>query len=210
MSALPRLPPHKLSESPNSRAIEIGEWVITAKTNPISNASECDALQATLQGMPLPEMTFGNNALELEHKPSGWKYLFQTENALREVKNGALVDGDGGVKVGYADAWLKSRCVLSDIHASYIILIKAAQANPHSSLCLIPSQQNRTIGHIPQLILDRPRMCRQVPCLGVRPMKQTLGISSRWRNSRARIPSCSTQRSPCLKTSSMIMALHIF
>ena len=109
MTALPSLPPHKLTETPNSRTIEIGEWIITGRTNPISNAAECDTLQAWLQGMPLPEMTFGNNSLELEHKPSGWKYAFDTADALKAVRNGELGEGDGGVKVGYADAWLKSR-----------------------------------------------------------------------------------------------------
>lgn len=115
MSSAPtqQLPEHKLSESPNSRTIEIGDWVITAQTNPISNAGECDALQAALQGMSLPEMTFGNNSLYLEHRASGWKYTFSTEEALKAVKNGELAEGDGGVKVGYAEAWLKSRCVLS-------------------------------------------------------------------------------------------------
>jgi type 2A phosphatase activator TIP41 len=102
------VPEHKLSESPNSRSIDIYDWTITASTNPISNASELDALQACL-GIPLPEMTFGNNYLSLEHRPSGWKYSFTTGRALKEVKNGPLEEGDGGVKVGYADAWLKSR-----------------------------------------------------------------------------------------------------
>ncbi|KAH7923654.1 TIP41-domain-containing protein [Leucogyrophana mollusca] len=108
MSAAVAVPQHKLSESPNSRAIEINGWVITASTNPISNALECDALQASL-GFALPEMTFGNNYLSLEHIPSGWKFTFDTASALKGVKEGELVDGDGGVKVGYADAWLKSR-----------------------------------------------------------------------------------------------------
>lgn len=103
------LPQHKLSESPNSRTIEIGEWVITAQTNPISNAMELDVLQSKLSGLPLPEMTFGSNSLDLEHKASGWKYKFTTEHALKGVKNGELGDGDGGVKVGYADAWMQSR-----------------------------------------------------------------------------------------------------
>ncbi|CCM00181.1 uncharacterized protein FIBRA_02209 [Fibroporia radiculosa] len=102
-------PHHTLKESPNSRTIEIGEWIITAQTNPISNAGELDALQAKMGGIPLPEMTFGNNSLELEHKSTGWKYAFTTEQALKAVKNGDLEDGDGGVKVGYAEAWLKSR-----------------------------------------------------------------------------------------------------
>lgn len=111
MSSAVSLPYHTLQESPNSRAIQIGEWVITARTNPISNAGELDSLQANVGGMPLPEMTFGSNMLELEHKASGWKYIFDTEEALKGVKNGELTEGDGGVKVGYADAWLKSRFV---------------------------------------------------------------------------------------------------
>ena len=106
MSAM--VPQHKLSESPNSRSIEINDWLITASTNPISNAGESDALQTTL-GIPLPEMTFSNNSLALEHHASGWKYAFCAADALASVKNGKMGEGDGGVKVGYADAWLKSR-----------------------------------------------------------------------------------------------------
>ena len=112
MAAAMAIPEHKLSESPNSRTIEIGDWVITATTNPISNATECDALQAALSGMPLPEMTFGNNFLELMHVPSSWCYAFTTNEALRCVKNGELVEGDGGVKVGHSEAWLQSRYVV--------------------------------------------------------------------------------------------------
>ncbi len=111
MSSAVALPQHRLLESPNSRTIEIGPWTITASTNPISNAGQCDMLQAAIGGIPLPEMTFGSNSLQLEHKESGWKYSFKTEEALKGVKNGELEDGDGGVKVGYADAWLKSRYV---------------------------------------------------------------------------------------------------
>jgi len=108
MASAVRLPKHTLEESPNSRTININDWTITAWTHPISNALELDAIQASV-GFPLPEMTFGNNILELEHKPSGWKYEFTALDALKEVKCGPLEDGDGGVKVGYADAWLKSR-----------------------------------------------------------------------------------------------------
>lgn len=127
------LPKHSLLESPNSRSILIGNWRITASTNPISNASQCDALQASL-GIPLPEMTFGNNTLKLEYRSDGrfdtdkgdtgsengddepenpeiqgWVYEFNTESALKSVKKGEMEPGDGGVKVNYADAWLKSR-----------------------------------------------------------------------------------------------------
>ncbi|KZP20123.1 type 2A phosphatase activator TIP41 [Athelia psychrophila] len=107
-SAAQAVPHHTLQESPNSRSIEINDWLITASTNPISNSGECDALQSKL-GFPLPEMPFGNNYLSLEHRSSGWKYAFSTSEALQCVKNGELTAGDGGVKVGYADAWLKSR-----------------------------------------------------------------------------------------------------
>ncbi|PPQ79507.1 hypothetical protein CVT25_003388 [Psilocybe cyanescens] len=99
MSAIPQ---HKLLESPNSRSIDVNAWLITASTSSISNASECDALQASL-GIPIPEMTFGNNHLTLEHRPSGFKYSFTTPKALEAVKKGVLGEGDGGVKVGYAD-----------------------------------------------------------------------------------------------------------
>ncbi|KAG6373808.1 TIP41-like family-domain-containing protein [Boletus reticuloceps] len=102
------VPQHTLSESGSARTIDIYGWVITASTNAISNASECDALQAAL-GFPLPEMTFGNNYLSLEHRPSGWKLVLDTKGALSAVKGGELEEGDGGVKVGYADAWLRSR-----------------------------------------------------------------------------------------------------
>lgn len=108
MATAVRLPQHTLEESPNSRTINIFDWSITSWTHPISNTSELDAIQASV-GFPLPEMTFGNNTLELEHKPSGLKYVFTTPRALKGVKNGPLEEGDGGVKVGYADAWLKSR-----------------------------------------------------------------------------------------------------
>ena len=108
MDAAVAVPQHQLFESPNSRSIEIFDWFITASTNPISNAEHCDALQSALS-IPLPEMTFGNNFLTLEHRPSSWKYSFSTKDALKAVKNGQLVDGDGGVKVGYADKWLESR-----------------------------------------------------------------------------------------------------
>lgn len=102
------IPAHHLAESPNSRSIEVCRWAIAASTNPISNAPECDALQADL-GIPLPEMTFGSNYLALEHRPSGFKYAFSASEALKCVKKGELAPGDGGVKVGHAEKWMQSR-----------------------------------------------------------------------------------------------------
>jgi len=54
-------------------------------------------------------MIFGNNYLTIEHRPSGVKYSFVAQKALQDVKRGQLVEGDGVVKVGYADKWLQSR-----------------------------------------------------------------------------------------------------
>lgn len=110
MASAVKLPFHTLQESPNSRGITVYDWRISTCTHPISNATELDEIQASA-GIPLPEMTFGNNVLELEHKPSGWKYEFSATHALKGVKNGPLEEGDGGVKVGYAEDWLKSRCI---------------------------------------------------------------------------------------------------
>jgi type 2A phosphatase activator TIP41 len=117
MAAAVAIPEHTLSESPNSRSIDVEGWFITACANPISNAIETDELQAYL-GFPAPEMTFGNNYLSLEHRPSGWRYSFSTARALKEVKNGELEAGDGGVKVGHADAWLKSRYENNCFHST--------------------------------------------------------------------------------------------
>jgi len=108
MASAVKLPYHALQESPNSRGITVYDWQISACTHPISNATELDAIQTSVD-IPLPEMTFGSNVLELEHKPSGWKYEFNATGALKGVKSGSLEEGDGGVKVGYAEAWLKSR-----------------------------------------------------------------------------------------------------
>ena len=110
MASAVKLPYHTLQESPNSRGITVHDWQISTGTHPISNATELDAIQTSV-GIPLPEMTFGNNVLELEHKPSGWKYVFNATLALEGVRNGPLEEGDGGVKVGYAETWLKSRCI---------------------------------------------------------------------------------------------------
>ena len=49
-------------------------------------------------------MTFGNNHLSVEHRPSAWKLTVDARGALSRVKRGELEEGDGGVKFGYADA----------------------------------------------------------------------------------------------------------
>lgn len=109
MDGPPKPPEHTVYEEESGvQAIDIGDWHIKTTAKSIVSASEADELQAHL-GIPLPEMTFGNNSLSLKHKPSGWTYSFETPRALEGVKNGELGEGDGGVKVGYAEKWLQSR-----------------------------------------------------------------------------------------------------
>lgn len=108
MNTAAGLPKHTLHEENGFRSIDINGWNISVTNNSIVTASEADALQKSL-GFPLPEMTFGRNKLRLLHTPTGWEYTFDASNALKGVRNGELGPGDGAVKVGYADAWLKSR-----------------------------------------------------------------------------------------------------
>lgn len=106
------VPEYQLSNpSPHISAISIDAWEITSSKKPISNATQLDQLHLSL-GIPLPEMTYGDNWLSVRHKASGWEYRLETQAALAFVRNGELQPGDGGVKVDYADKWLSSRRVL--------------------------------------------------------------------------------------------------
>ncbi|KZO98131.1 type 2A phosphatase activator TIP41 [Calocera viscosa TUFC12733] len=102
------LPPHNVDESATSKSISIHGWKITTVSTSISNAAELDSLQAEVD-LTLPEMTFGNNSVTLAHAASGWTYAFDARGALGEVCNKELSPGDGGVKVGYAEDWAKTR-----------------------------------------------------------------------------------------------------
>lgn len=105
------IPPHIITGSPgdSTSSIELFGWKISATSLPISNATEIDNMHETLSGLPVPEMPFGNNSVTLRHEPSGWEYSFSALDALKAVKLGELGEGDGGVKVGHAKAWLESR-----------------------------------------------------------------------------------------------------
>lgn len=206
MSAAVSVPEHKLFESPNSRSIHVNGWVITASTNPISNAFECDTLQGSL-GIPLPEMTFGNNILTLEHRPSGWKYSFTAADALRLVKKGELEDGDGGVKVNYADAWLKSRCALFLAILSTLDLNqRVGPTHRRISRCPRPLRPSLTTGHIPRYIQGTQNLKNPVLChRGRHQTKLIQHITSPSLSSLDPTRSCSTLRYPCSRTSCTIM-----
>lgn len=68
-------------------------------------------MQDDLNGLPFPEMPFGNNSLTIRNDDLGWEYSFNALEALRMVRLGELQSGDGGVQVGYAKEWLQSRSV---------------------------------------------------------------------------------------------------
>lgn len=92
----------------NCSNFDTNNWIISAYKYPISNTAQLEELQ-NKYGFPLPEMTFGNNKLVLKHEPSGWEHTFDTQTALETINSGELGPGDGAIKVGYAEAWLKSR-----------------------------------------------------------------------------------------------------
>ncbi|KAG8697417.1 hypothetical protein FRC08_006541 [Ceratobasidium sp. 394] len=122
-SASVAVPSHKRIDTETTSAIEISGWRLSSTSMPISNGAEVDACQAEV-GINLPEMFFGNNALVLEwlgpeqpadgertegeRKPV-WRYEFRAQDALKRVHQGPSQPGDGCVKVGYSEAWLKSR-----------------------------------------------------------------------------------------------------
>lgn len=135
-SAAMAVPPHKRTDTDTTSAIEISGWRLTSTSLPISNGAEVDACQAEV-GINLPEMMFGNNSLVLEwfgpdsgvgsgairrdegatdevaevERAPVWRYEFRAQDALKRVHRGASQPGDGCVKVGYSEAWLKSRSV---------------------------------------------------------------------------------------------------
>lgn len=106
----PDTPPHTVTRDANREDIQIMGWKIAVLKYPISNASELEEMREQLHGLPLPEMTFGANSLAVHHIDSGWCFEFNALEALRLVRNGELQLGDGGIKVGYSEEWLKSRC----------------------------------------------------------------------------------------------------
>ena len=84
-------------------------WTITSHKYPISDAEELHEIQSQLH-FPVPEMTYGNNKLVLRHNSTGWEYVFETLGALQAVRAGEEAS-DTEIKVGHADAWLKSRYI---------------------------------------------------------------------------------------------------
>jgi type 2A phosphatase activator TIP41 len=94
-------------------AVHIGSWRIKSCKRPILSNAEIEAHEKEL-GLPLPEMTFGNNSLVLEYGPEGegcTGIAFDTMHALAGVATGEGWEErvGGGVLVSMAETWSKGR-----------------------------------------------------------------------------------------------------
>lgn len=94
---------HTLTTTRSSRSISIAGWTITSTKLPISSSLDGDELALKL-GIPVPEMTFGDNAVVIEG-PNQWKCGFTTLQALDAVDK----TGSQGIKVSYSEQWNKTR-----------------------------------------------------------------------------------------------------
>jgi type 2A phosphatase activator TIP41 len=69
------------------------------------SSDEIDSTTASI-GIPLPEMIFGDNRVEVKHLPSGWSIQFNAVSALDLVdKTGQ----QGLLKVAHSHEWLSTR-----------------------------------------------------------------------------------------------------
>ncbi|GAA5863707.1 hypothetical protein JCM1840_000110 [Sporobolomyces johnsonii] len=104
---------HRLKDDPvtGKRSIHIRDWHIISTKLPILTIPQADAASAQLD-LALPEICFGNNALELQHEPTGFKLEWNTLDMLRAVKKGEGWDeqpGSGAVRVAHADEWSRGQ-----------------------------------------------------------------------------------------------------
>lgn len=95
-----------LVETPS---ISINDWEIYTTKKPILNSDEIDKEQERL-GIPLPEMIFGNNKVEIKNKAKNFHISFNTPDAL------SLVDttGENSLQVSYSKEWFSTRRTNTD------------------------------------------------------------------------------------------------
>ncbi|KAH9817270.1 TIP41-like family-domain-containing protein [Melampsora americana] len=89
------------------RKFEIDGWCIETCKLPILNSKQSKTFTDRLT-IPLPEICFGQNRLEIHHLASGFKYNFNTLSALLLVDPTEGSEGEH-LKVAYADHWSSSR-----------------------------------------------------------------------------------------------------
>ncbi|PHH61832.1 hypothetical protein CDD81_7935 [Ophiocordyceps australis] len=81
-----------------------GDFAVATRKLPISKSGAIDALSERI-GIPLPEMIFGDNMVQLKHLPTGWTLTFATPDALDAVDK----TDRNVLKVAYARDWESSR-----------------------------------------------------------------------------------------------------
>ncbi|CCH42600.1 Type 2A phosphatase activator TIP41 [Wickerhamomyces ciferrii] len=90
-----------LVETPS---ISINDWEIYTTKKPILNAEEIDMEESRL-GIPVPEMIFGHNKIEIKNQLKNFNISFNTPDAL------SLVDttGENLIQVSYSKEWFSTR-----------------------------------------------------------------------------------------------------
>ncbi|CAI2188976.1 2696_t:CDS:2 [Funneliformis geosporum] len=97
------LPKHEKFQEGSQQGIKIHGWTITTTKLPILNSQKIEKIQKEIT-IPLPEMFFGNNSLQIinEH---GILLEFSPLDALKMVDTTA--EGGEKVKVAYSEEWKK-------------------------------------------------------------------------------------------------------
>ncbi|KTW29234.1 hypothetical protein T552_01190 [Pneumocystis carinii B80] len=95
--------PHTIVTSGMTRSIHLQDWSVVSRKDSILTSQEIHQFSLRLS-IPIPEMTFGKNSVEIKHS-SGWKMIFTAYDALEGVDKA----GKDVVQVSYAKEWVKNR-----------------------------------------------------------------------------------------------------
>lgn len=79
-------------------------WRITTAKHAILKAGPIETLSADLS-IPIPEMIFGDNIVQITHLPTGWSLNFNARDALDRVSK----TEEGMLQVAVAGEWKKTR-----------------------------------------------------------------------------------------------------
>ncbi|KAH3666615.1 hypothetical protein WICMUC_005599 [Wickerhamomyces mucosus] len=93
-----------LEETPS---ISIGDWEIYTTKKPILNSDEIDYYTDILN-LPLPEMIFGHNKVEIVNRSKNFKFNFNTIDSLKLVEN-QKDEIKEVLKVAHSEKWFESR-----------------------------------------------------------------------------------------------------
>jgi type 2A phosphatase activator TIP41 len=101
----PAMAVHALAPSQDAgQRIQHRGFSIRTRKFPILKAGPIEDMTARL-GIAPPEMIFGDNAVAIDHEPSGWGISFNAFDALDRVDK----TGKARLKVAYSREWQKNR-----------------------------------------------------------------------------------------------------